>query len=916
MQKITNLFLVLLSAATFGYLRADLDGDGQVDLADLAILSEEWLRVDLPQDIEVVGELLPDAGGIYVYGGEYNGRPYYTRTDSEWFIWYLPEVESNVISAVLGGLLDTCYWQSDGDNLFGEYYPHNGAVGIAAVREAISGPEGTTLRLKGRWSVSWLWRPESSWREVHGVLPIAVLRFLDNSYLSVYYEATYNGETRTGGKFVMTDGTNAAEITANLGWNFADVVKFAVSCESGGAALYVETPVEGLLSVSDESIAFDNYLTSVQFSANANGEVKGLGAYGECCFWDSALAEVEIQKVFDFDSSAPVPTLQKTADQMLFTRDSIRCNHAMEQLEVNKPMQQNFPVAEQPKDFLLSEGTYSRIPLAVIGNKCFFIEGTQIKWTEDNHNFIALTNISVNPATAPSYSAGYTTLNSGALLDDGYLIVCLRKTADDTGRLFRVNPITGEAEQCTITGDDISNNTMFGYLADFGWTGVHGNKIVIGEYGDKTKVDGGKRVYLSEDYGKSFSLIYTRPKQAGQGMHIHLCVFHPTNPNIIYVSFGDSPYSNLIKLTKGETEWAAETTGLRVQPTAALACGNKLLFGNDGVLPFPTIFLFDPETNTAEAVLRFPLRSTTYPNAPYYTPERDTYCFSIKQLNGVYYASTYMSGGETCYSKGVYASLDGRNWTRLISELITSGFREIVGIDNQNRIWMSYVTSSNWGIYRLPVPKIKNIKFTFAERGITNELSEENSTFKTSKGNWFFSNSYDSSLSEWDSSVSLDKTGGALKVVGKYDGTNNRIQWRVQIPNINAGEFFNLRAYFKPIGIIEKPLKEGEYFQLPSLRLGLLQVPSSTFQYIHGYLSAYKDGWYIATAWGKAMETHSGGRINIFLNLYDFPTDRYGEVIIYMDCVQLIKNEDIQYSGTFQPGGTPRADEILIAPAY
>jgi len=914
MQKITNLFLVLLSAATFGYLRADLDGDGQVDLADLAILSEEWLRVDLPQDIEVVGELLPDAGGIYVYGGEYNGRPYYTRTDSEWFIWYLPEVESNVISAVLGGLLDTCYWQSDGDNLFGEYYPHNGAVGIAAVREAISGPEGTTLRLKGRWSVSWLWRPESSWREVHGVLPIAVLRFLDNSYLSVYYEATYNGETRTGGKFVMTDGTNTAEITANQGWAFADVVKFAVSCGSGGAALYVETSAEGFLSASNESIAFDNYLTSVQFSANANGEVKGLGAYGECCFWDSALAEVEIQKVFDFDSSAPVPTLQKTADQMLFTRDSIRCNPAMEQLEVNKPMQQNFPAAEQVKDFSVYETVTQLTPIAVIDNKCFYIYGSQLRYTTDNETYETFVNFAAHPITASSVSEGYTPY-SGVLLDDGFIIICFKKVPES--RLFRVNPITGDVEQCIITGEGISDNTMFGSVEKFGWTGVKDNKIVVGEYASAlTNANLSKRVYLSEDYGKSFSLIYTRPKQEGQGMHVHLCVFHPTNPNIIYVSFGDSPYSNLIKLTKCETEWAAETTGLRVQPTAALACGNKLLFGNDGVLPFPTIFLFDTETNTAEAVLRFPLRSTTYPNAPYYTPERDTYCFSIKQLNGVYYASTYMSGGETCYSKGVYASLDGRNWTRLISELITSGFREIVGIDNQNRIWMSYVTSSNWGIYCLPVPKIKNIKFYSAERGITNELSEENSTFKTGKGNWTFSNSYDSSLSGRDSSISFDKIGGSLKVVGKYDGTNNRIQWRVQIPNINAGDFFNLRAYFKPIGIIEKPLEEGESFQSPSLRLGLLQVPSITYQYIQGYLSAYKDGWYIATVWGKAIETYSGGYINISLSLYDLPTERYGEFVVYMDCVQLIKNEDIQYSGTFQPGGTPRADEILIAPAY
>ncbi len=223
---------------------------------------------------------------------------------------------------------------------------------------------------------------------------------------------------------------------------------------------------------------------------------------------------------------------------------------------------------------------------------------------------------------------------------------------------------------------------------------------------------------------------------------------------------------------------------------------------------------------------------------------------------------------------------------------------------------MSYL-----GIFYFSEPKIKNIKFVSAERGITNELNEENSIFKTGRGNWFFSESYDPS-SGWDSSVSIDRNGGSLKVIGKYDGTSNVLRCKVSIPTITAGEFFTLRAYYKPVGIIEKPLKEEENFQFLRIRTSFFRGASDTFQYFFSGLSALKNGWYLATVWGKAVESYTNGIISLRFDLLDFPTDRYGEIVVYIDCVQLVKSTDIQYSGTFQPGGTPRADEILIAPAY
>lgn len=38
----------------------------------------------------VTGELIPDATGTYIFGGQYNGKDYYRRKDGAWFIWWQP----------------------------------------------------------------------------------------------------------------------------------------------------------------------------------------------------------------------------------------------------------------------------------------------------------------------------------------------------------------------------------------------------------------------------------------------------------------------------------------------------------------------------------------------------------------------------------------------------------------------------------------------------------------------------------------------------------------------------------------------------------------------------------------------------------------------------------------------------------
>lgn len=73
-----------------------------------------------------------------------------------------------------------------------------------------------------------------------------------------------------------------------------------------------------------------------------------------------------------------------------------------------------------------------------------------MRYTTDNQTYETFCKLYLaHPITASSVSEGYTPY-SGVLLDDGFIIICFKKVPES--RLFRVNPIMGDVEQCIITG--------------------------------------------------------------------------------------------------------------------------------------------------------------------------------------------------------------------------------------------------------------------------------------------------------------------------------------------------------------------------------------------------------------------------------------------------------------------------------
>lgn len=84
-----------------------------------------------PAHLEVTGDPAPDCRGNYFEAGIFWVKPYYTREDNEWAIWFHEWWPGWIIS-VAQGTITLDYWVGD-LTLEGDYDPWGEATGIATV---------------------------------------------------------------------------------------------------------------------------------------------------------------------------------------------------------------------------------------------------------------------------------------------------------------------------------------------------------------------------------------------------------------------------------------------------------------------------------------------------------------------------------------------------------------------------------------------------------------------------------------------------------------------------------------------------------------------------------------------------------------------------------------------------------------
>ncbi len=264
-------------------------------------------------------------------------------------------------------------------------------------------------------------------------------------------------------------------------------------------------------------------------------------------------------------------------------------------------------------------------------------------------------------------------MSAFALEDGSYLLSVYggkEYTDYPVGRLFRT---TDQGTTWTAVLD-----MPHGYLADFSLTS-RGQRLVIGEYGAKPDPVGenGRNIYLSEDYGATWELIYAPDAEAGA--HIHCAIIDPTNPNRVYVSKGDSPASELFWLDyNSETDtWDRTSSFPRIQPTHMIAYLNDIYLTSDNSAPL--IEKLDTTTGELSIAWNLPLPTASGDTLWYNGVMSDGYIFIIKHIAGMFYCGVFESVAE---AGGLYVSRDMINWSRLraYNPSGSGGYRRIAGV--------------------------------------------------------------------------------------------------------------------------------------------------------------------------------------------------------------------------------------------
>lgn len=129
---ILTISLLMVAAPATAGLRADINGDGRVDIKDLAIMAQEWMMSKVYY--EVIGDLTPDATGIYVQTKDDNDQEVLKRLDGVY--------GSRIVSSkrIIGAIGSNSFWQKDpsGEDWTGEYPAIKGFGGTGTATIVLS----------------------------------------------------------------------------------------------------------------------------------------------------------------------------------------------------------------------------------------------------------------------------------------------------------------------------------------------------------------------------------------------------------------------------------------------------------------------------------------------------------------------------------------------------------------------------------------------------------------------------------------------------------------------------------------------------------------------------------------------------------------------------------------------------------
>lgn len=155
-------------------------------------------------------------------------------------------------------------------------------------------------------------------------------------------------------------------------------------------------------------------------------------------------------------------------------------------------------------------------------------------------------------------------------LDNGELVVTTLKTSLVDGVWVSSEGQTVWEQKLSLT-PDTEVNQLYGWYA-------YDNIVLLNEYGEYNPVNTPRKIYLSKDYGQTWTTIWDGP--VGDTRHQHDVVFDPW-ANRIWQSRGDGLNGNISYSDDWGETWTDVYPGGVAQSTAIVPMPHCVLFGRD-----------------------------------------------------------------------------------------------------------------------------------------------------------------------------------------------------------------------------------------------------------------------------------------------------------------------------------------------
>jgi hypothetical protein len=535
--------------------------------------------------------------------------------------------------------------------------------------------------------------------------------------------------------------------------------------------------------------------------------------------------------------------------------------------------------------------------------------GVLLYTTTDGVNFTKLADISKDQDFVGYYETNDTNRSVKVMPDGNWLLSFGQMTLGGPGK-------RGHLFRSVDKGLTWTHVLEFerGYAPYWGWCAVSDNEAAVGEYGYRKQSDNPRRVYYSDDYGATWSKIWEPAPE--WDYHTHLVAFAPGRTDVIYVSSGDYGAANRarkVEYTPGVggkrniANWseAANSPILEREncPVCAFSDGRYLYLGRDAYLS-PILWRLDCNDDSLTCVLDSP-EYIDDSNHPYKTLKVGGQLFSMIIHEGVYYAAVRGRGNQI--DGGIYVSTDGEHWTCAYRVEGIQGFHNIVGFAN-GYLWGTFYDKFGVTLYKMSPVRAATVKAMRVERGITNQLdTPESSSFEGGAGGWGPSAYEDLDYAATGLSTDMAKHGtSSYKIVvkdkgyGRADIYSGICPVKPALGDYICASFWVRAAPTKPTGYVG---------------LARIEAVGGQIDTVDGWFNVLRnEGWAQKTLWGRCTDDSFGnGGIRLRIGLRNAGYGGvYSGAVCYVDCAQIVYFNDLHYSGFWQIGGTPRANEAAV----